>query len=404
VGRIWADDADRIAFAYSRDWLDDPRAMPISWSMPLREQPMVGGAAHAFFANLLPEGVVREAVAARLGISRDNDIALLRAIGGECAGALSIVDLDRSPPDPEEPRYEELQASRLRELTALDRVVPLLIGGTSTRLSLAGAQHKLPVAVLDGKLHLPLHGSPSTHILKLPHSELSHVPANEAFTSDLALRIGLDVVRVELLHATDPPSLLVERYDRRRSDDPWPVVRVHQEDICQALGLLPTRKYEQEGGPSFASIIELVRAGVRAPLIDVRRLLEWQAFAIVAGNSDGHAKNLSLLHEAGGSSLAPFYDLVSTRYYERLDRDLAAGVGGRRNPDEIGRAEWAALAEELGIGARLVKDLARGVAERCAGAVSACARDFRERYGDHPILQRLPRAIEARARRALRAI
>ena len=304
VGHVRVDDDERFCFSYDAAWSAREDRFPVSLTLPIAPHEYVGGPAHTFFSNLLPEAAVRQAICARLGISPANDFALLQAIGGECAGALSVVDPAQAPVDPDDFKYEEMSSKRLRELVA-DDAIPLLIGGSTTRLSLAGAQDKLPVAMLDGKLSLPLHAAPSTHILKLPNPRYPHLPANEAFSLGLARRLGLEVVDGELFTLTDPPSLLVTRYDRVPSDDPWPVRRLHQEDLCQATGLPPTRKYEAEGGPSLARAVTLVREHVDRPLIDVPRVLEWQAYNLVLGNSDGHAKNLSLLYADDGPKLAP---------------------------------------------------------------------------------------------------
>lgn len=398
VGRIRAVDGGRIGFTYDESWLGAESAFPISLSLPLASDEFAGGAGHAFFANLLPEGSARQAICARLGISVDNDLALLRAIGGECAGALSVVEPDEPPPDPEAYRYEKLRSDRLQSLVDSDDEPPLLLGGPGERMSLAGAQEKLPVAIIDGEIHLPQNAAPSTHIIKLPLRRYAHAPVNEAFVIGLAERVGLDVVKAELLQLTSPPSLIVERYDRRPSDDHWPVVRLHQEDLCQALGLSPATKYEQEGGPTLATAIELVRSHSNEPLLDVRRMIEWQAFNVVAGNSDGHGKNLSILYDGGEIRLAPFYDLLSTRHYESLARSLAMSVGGRRDPDTLQTTQWAELAGALGIGSRLVVDLVRGVAEQCGDAMDAWRAEFRERHGEQSILKTLPQKIAACAR------
>jgi serine/threonine-protein kinase HipA len=403
VGAVRIDDSGRFCFAYDPTWRSRDDCFPVSLTLPISSDEYVGGPAHTFFVNLLPEGAVRQAICARLGISPDNDFALLQAIGGECAGALSLVDPARPPADPDGFGYEELQRERLQDLVA-DGAIPLLIGGSTTRLSLAGAQDKLPVALLDGKLHLPLNTAPSTHILKLPNPRYPHLPANEAFALGLAHQLGFEVVRGELFTGTDPPSLLVTRYDRSPSDDPWPVRRLHQEDLCQATGLPPTRKYEAEGGLTLTRAVTVIRDHVARPLVDVPRVIEWQAYNIVLGNSDGHAKNLSILYSDAGVKLAPLYDLVSTREYERLDRKLAMGVGGRQNPDEIGRAEWIKLSEELRIGPRVVLDLVRDVAQRSLDALAGWTREFRDSNGDPSILQTLPRAITRRARRVLRSL
>lgn len=400
VGRLRTDDTGILSFTYEPQWVAQGTGFPLSIRLPLQTDEFVGGAAHAFFTNLLPEGDVRQSVCNRLGISSDNDFALLRAIGGDCAGAITILDAERSPSDSENERYEELDDQRLQQLLGGEAIVPLLVGGPAVRLSLAGAQDKIPVARLDGKLQLPYGGAPSTHIVKLPHRRYSHLPANEAFVTELARRIDLHVVSAELYDGTSPPSLLVERYDRRASDEKWPAIRLHQEDMCQAHGLPAARKYEQEGGPTLADVIRLVRDHVREPLVDVRRLIEWQAFNIVAGNSDGHGKNLSLLYELDGTvQLAPFYDLVSTRHYSGLDMNLAMSVGGRRNPDQIGPPQWEELAREVSVASRTIDGLVLGVAERCRDVMSECVAMFRSRPGTDSILQSLPVSIAKRAGR-----
>jgi serine/threonine-protein kinase HipA len=403
VGCVRVDDNGRLSFAYDATWCTRDDRFPVSLTLPLASHEYIGGPAHTFFANLLPEGAVRQAICARLGISPDNDFALLRAIGGECAGALSLIDPAQPPADPDEFSYEELQNERLQDLVA-DDAIPLLIGGSTTRLSLAGAQDKLPVALFDGKLHLPLNAAPSTHILKLPNPRYPHLPANEAFALGLAHHLGFEVARGELFAVTDPPSLLVTRYDRIPSEDPWPARRLHQEDLCQATGLPPAKKYETEGGLTLVRAITVIRDNVDRPLVDVPRVIEWQAYNLILGNSDGHAKNLSVIYSDDGLKLAPLYDLVSTRQYKRLDRKLAMGVGGRQNPDEIGRAEWIKLSGELRISERVVIDLVTDVAQRSLDVLAGWTREFRDLYGNQPILQTLPAAITKRARRVLRSL
>lgn len=404
VGVLRADEDQRFVFRYVDEWLNAADAFPVSITLPLSPDEIIGRSAHAFFANLLPEGGVRQAVCRRLGISEANDMELLRAIGGECAGALSVVSA-RTPLAQPEPEYEELSATRLQQLASDDdRVVPLLIGGAQTRLSLAGAQDKVPVAVLDGRIHLPLKSSPSTHILKLPNSRYPHLPQNEAFVLGLAQRCGLDVVRCELTRATKPVSLLVERYDRARDDKPWPARRLHQEDFCQALGFLPAQKYEQEGGPTLAQAVGVVRRSSIAPLADVPRLLKWQVFNAAAGNADGHGKNLSILYDDAGPRLSPFYDLVSTREYPNLDRLMAMSVGGRRNADELGRQQWIELAEEVDMRDRIVLELVRATLESVGGALEGWTKEFRAANGELPVLQTLPSRIRKQLRRLTGAL
>lgn len=392
-------DGDRMGLVYDRDWLVYEHRFPISLSLPLGTETVVGGVAHAFLKNLLPEGQVREAVCQRLGISVDNDVALLRAIGGECAGALSVVNRTAVSSKSSPGSYRPLDAKQLAAMVSREQV-PLLIAGPPTRLSLAGAQDKVPVALIDDRMHLPIAGAASTHILKLPHARFPHVPLNEMFVMGLAQRIGIDSARADLVLATDPPSLLVERYDRQRSGNR--VVRLHQEDLCQAIGLPPSSKYEQEGGPTLVSAIAIVRDHTRQPLVDVRRLVEWQAFNVVVGNCDGHGKNLSFLYAGRELDLAPFYDLMSTRAYTALDRRLAMSVGGRRDPNELHRSHWEAFAREAGLGPRVVVDIVSNVAERVLGDLPAWTAVYRERFGQRPVLETLPTSIRRSAQRLSR--
>lgn len=394
-------EGEQLGLHYEREWIAS-NGFPISLSLPVVDAPVVGGAAHAFLKNLLPEGQAREAVCRRLGISIDNDFALLRAIGGECAGALTIVEAG-APSSATADDYEVLGDRRLETLAKREGIVPLLLGGPPTRLSLAGAQDKLPVAVFDGTLYLPLMGSPSTHILKLPHATFAHVPLNEMYVMGLAARIGLAPASTELVTRTNPPCLLVERYDRVVGEGDH-VSRLHQEDLCQALGVSPLRKYEDEGGPSLARAITLIRSHTRQPIVDVRRLIEWQAFNVVAGNCDGHGKNLSILYEGGSLTLAPFYDLLSTRQYPALDRRLAMSVGGRREPTELHRAQWEALARDAGIQPRTVVDLVRDVAERAITELPTWTKEYRDRYGRRAILETIPRWIATSAKRVVRQL
>lgn len=404
VGALRVDALNHFCFRYLDEWLRADDAFPVSVTLPLSSTETMGGSAHAFFSNLLPEGNVRQEVCSRLGISVSNDVELLRALGGECAGALWIAETG-VPLELPENEYAELLPKQILQLTeGHDRIVPLLIGGAKTRLSLAGAQDKLPVAVFDGKIHWPRNGSPSTHILKLPNPRYPYLPENEAFLLGLARRAGLECPGFELVSLAKQRGLLVERYDRLRTDDPWPARRLHQEDFCQGLGLLSSQKYEQEGGPTFAQAVELVRTTAVAPLKDVQRLVEWQTFNAAAGNADGHGKNLSILYDKGGPRLAPFYDLVATREYRNLIRLLAMGIGGQRDADVLGREHWRTLAREIEVRDRAILELVGGALERLAEGLPGWTSEYRERYGEVPVLQTLPKRISKQVRRLQRAL
>jgi serine/threonine-protein kinase HipA len=208
-----------------------------------------------------------------------------------------------------------------------------------------------------------------------------------------------DVVHVELRPRRHSTLLLVRRYDRSTGPEPRQVSRLHQEDLCQALGLPPTRKYQGEGGPSLADCVALLRRQAREPLLDTRRLLRWAIFNLIAGNSDGHAKNLSLLYRDAVPQLAPFYDLVCTRRYAQIDRSLAQSLGGQADPDHIAAKHFAALAEELSIARRWLLDLVAELLDDAEPALKRATARFREAQGDHTVLRSIPPLIRKQCKR-----
>lgn len=335
----------------------------ISHALPLTTELQDG----SFFAKLLPEAAERERLAAVLGVSADNDFALLTAIGGDCAGALSLTfpSLSHVPP--------RARVSRDRRLTHALCVQLQTAGALSTivheglRLSLAGAQEKLPVILRGGELFLPEDTEPSTHILKLPSQSLRGLIDNEHFIMALAREAGLSVAPVAL-HTlpTGDTALLVERFDRRDGQ------RIHQEDFCQATGRSQHEKYETEGGPSLQEIVAVIRAACTAPARDIEALFRLVAFNTLVGNNDGHAKNIALLRD-DIIRLAPAYDLVCTRAWPQLSADLAIRIGGRRRAGDIDAAAWDDEARACQVAPRLVRDIVRDTLAKVETAAPAAA-------------------------------
>jgi serine/threonine-protein kinase HipA len=396
AGELWLDGADRFCFGYDESWLESQDSFAISLSLPLTDRVQVDGPARFFFQNLLPEGTLRTLVCRRLGLSEGNDFGLLRAIGGECAGALSITEQDAPPADE---GYRPLDEPELVEALAGFSALPRYTGRENIRLSLAGAQDKLPVCVQDGRYLLPVGGAPSSHILKLASRDFGHLPENETLCNAIATRMQVPTTRMSLERIGEHAFTLIERYDRRR-DDSGALLRVHQEDMCQCHGLAPTRKYEQEGGPSFADCFGTVAETSVDPARDIESMLRWQVFNLVAGNSDGHAKNVSMIVEGRDSRrLAPFYDLVCTRIYGSLDRRLAMGIGPASDPGQVKRTDWEALAHTVGVGRRWLLDIVADSVDRIHDASLDAARTFREEHGDSPVLESIPQVIRRQSRR-----
>ena len=218
------------------------------------------GLAHRFFANLLPEGGIRDQIVRDLKIA-NTDFDLLRAIGGECAGVLSILQAEHHPAA--EQKYHKLTDEELANLVARRGQVYTWTANERPRLSLAGTQDKCPLLVKDDIYWLPKKESPSSHILKFELADYRHLPAYETFTTMLAREIGLPVVAIQLRSIADTHYALIERYDRH-SLDGGQIRRLHQEDFCQALGFGHERKYQADGGPAFADCIGWFRT---CPLI-----------------------------------------------------------------------------------------------------------------------------------------
>nr|WP_145960638.1 HipA domain-containing protein [Acidiferrobacter sp. SPIII_3] len=225
------------------------------------------------------------------------------------------------------------------------------------------------------------------------------MPAYETFATRLAAAIGLPVVDIALRTVGRTRYAQIARYDRLW-DDSGEVQRLHQEDFCQALGYGHEKKYQEHGGPSFAQCYRLVQEASGEPAIDAQHLLRWQIFNVLAGNSDGHAKNLSLLHGPDDATrLAPFYDLVCTRAIERIDTHLALDVGGERNPSVMTQANWGALAKACDVRPQFLAKLVRETADRLQERIGAEREAFEARHGAYPALQRIEKIVNQQCRR-----
>lgn len=375
VGTLQVNQHGEMHFSYALEWLADSSRLAISFSLPKRPEPFRQRECRPFFAGLLPEESQRDAIAGALGISKRNDFAFLEALGGDVAGALSLWPEGETPPvaNPSE-RPRPLSDDELVGLLETLPTRPLLAGREGLRLSLAGAQSKLPVILVEGRVALPAAGQPTTHILKPPIARLLHTTENEALAMTLAAAVGLSVAPVEARTVAGRPYLLITRYDRR-FDESGQAHRLHQEDFCQALGVPPERKYAAEDGPTFRTSFELLRRATTHPAVAVLALLDAAIFNLIVGNADAHGKNFSLLYQAGTVSLAPLYDLLSTVAYPELSPKLAMKIAKRATLEEIGPETWTAFAEDVALGAPFVRRRVKELAD----ASRAAARQVAER-------------------------
>ncbi len=362
TGQLVQDDGGQMQFTYEEAWLNKPGAVPLSQSLPLRRETFKTKECRGFFGGILPEESKREIIARNLGISARNDYAMLERIGGECAGAVTFVPAGGALPE----RSYDYRKLSDKELAGILRELPhrpLLAGDEGVRLSLAGAQDKVAVRIEGGEVSVPLGGAPSTHILKPAVERFEGVVFNEALCMKLAAAAGLPAAGVETRTVDGIDFLVVDRYDRLhgQSAEGKPTLeRLHQEDFCQALGIVSELKYQIEGGPSLKQCFMLLRDVSSAPVIDLAKLLDAVIFNYLVGNNDAHGKNFSLLYkplEKGGreTRLSPLYDIVSTVYYPELSRDMAMKIGGEYSSEKIVAKDFEQLAEEAGLGRPLVR-------------------------------------------------
>jgi serine/threonine-protein kinase HipA len=386
-------DGRRLTFSYNADYLDLPGASPISRLLPLGPTVYEGEAVSAFFSNLLPEGGALTLVARQFGISKENVFGMLEAIGGDCAGAISVSASDSQP----EPTGSYRPVSEQDLSDELDRLPshPFLAGEEGVRLSLAGVQNKLPVFYDGDNYYIPEGVNPSSHILKTAIAHLDNTVINETFCMTLAARVGLPVPAAQVVTIGGKHVFMVERYDRRRTDS-GDTVRLHQEDFCQALGLPPELKYEKEGGPGFSDCFQLVEDWSSEPVPDAINLLNWVIFNFIIGNADAHGKNVSFLYNERLVRVAPFYDLISTAVYRHLDNMFAMRIGGQRDPRYLPQETLGKFAAEIRMSPRIVKQEFIKLMDSIEAISPQLLDEYRGKFGDLAILGEIARVIDYR--------
>jgi serine/threonine-protein kinase HipA len=341
-------DTDRqgARIRYDAAWRAEDQAFPISLTMPLAVPEHGPEVAVPWLMNLLPEGEPLRAMTRALGVAQDDILGLIAETGRDLAGALAI----GRPRPGDAPGFRVIETGE-----DLERIIealparPFLVGEEGVSMSLAGAQDKLPLAMVDGRLAIPTGGAASTHILKPDNPRLPGSVQNEALCMVLARRCGLAVAPVTTGLAGARSYLLVERYDRVNVDGH--AARVHQEDFCQALGRPPAAKYQhnQTGvpGPSLAEMFALVRRHMTAR--DITRLLDAVIFNVAIGNVDSHAKNYSILLRPRRAELAPLYDLMSGLDWPNITPNHAQDIGGQRRGRHVYGRHWRRMAQEAGL-------------------------------------------------------
>lgn len=390
---------DEYSFRYDPRYLASPSEGALSFALPLSEEAFDSDRTRAFFANLLPPAAVRQRLGASLHLSRNNLFGFLRAIGGDCAGAVALYPEGARPTPQDVERTRELsEAEAVAILASLKRRPLYAAGEAGYRYSGAGAQDKLIARVRDGRVILPLYGTPSTHIVKPPADGFADSVPNEYFCQRLAAAVGLSAAPCRILVLGGTGHFVSERYDRETvGGRPR---RLHQEDFCQLLSVDPESKYEEDGGPTIPRCFDVLRR-MRLPAPGQLAFLDAVAFNYLIGNADAHAKNISVVYRNGAPAFAPLYDLVCTAVYPELSRESAMRIGGDAAFDRITRESFARMGEACRVSPRLALDRLDALAARILPAARALADDCR---AAHPsaVYGRIVGVIEGQLARVAR--
>lgn len=390
VGNL-RDEANIWSFEYAPEWTISPAAFDLAPNLPRKGGKIIDGGTTRpvqwFFDNLLPEESARAVLAKEAQIQSTDAFGLLAHYGKESAGAITLL----APGEPlGESGYLALTDAELHE-----RISKLphqsLAAGAPKRMSNAGAQHKLAVAMCDGQLFYPKGDTPSTHILKPDHSDSDswpHSVANEYFVMQLAGRLGLRVPPVAIRFVPDP-IYLVERFDRRVSADE--THRLHIIDACQLLGIDRSFKYTAASVENLGRCVESCNRPARARL-DV---LAWVLFNLLTGNGDAHLKNLSFRVGAEGIELAPFYDLLSTECHRTSlgifprwpETELTTRIGAAGRFRDVTAEDFHTFAAQLGVNRRTASRLLADFTKRIQPAADALYAEFEQLHGPQGIVR-----------------
>ncbi len=404
TGRVVQDDKGRLSFTYNEGWRLAADTYPLSVSMPLALSEHGHAKIDPFLWGLLPDNeIVLDNWARKFHVSARNPFALIAYVGEDCAGAVQFVRPEKletisgvTPPTIE---WLDEAAIALRLRTLREDHSAWRIPRDTGQFSLAGAQPKTALLFDNNRWGVPSGRVPTTHILKPPSGDFDGHVENEHFCLELGRALGLPVADSRIMHFQDELAIVVERYDRVRTADG--LRRVHQEDVCQALAIPPTRKYQNEGGPGVRDVIELLKAYSANAQEDVRTFLDAVVFNWLIGGTDAHGKNYALLIGARARvRLAPLYDMASVLPYPDIDIErvkLSMKLGGEYRLRNIRLYHWRKLAEEVRVNPDALVQRVDELAIQLANHVAEIRSRMTEEGIAHPIIARLADTLVARA-------
>lgn len=410
AGYLGQDAHGHPTFRYADSWRQTPGAYPLSLALPLAQDSAPSATLSAVLWGLLPDNeALLQQWAARFHVSARNPVALLSHVGEDCAGAVQFVRSERlaavlaGEDDQQEPLSSHDIAQRLRRVR-VDHGAARQVDDVG-QFSLAGAQAKIALLQReDGGWAIPAGRIPTTHILKPPSGDYDGFVENEVFCLRLARQLGMSAAFAEMICVEDAQAISVRRFDRVRKADGWQ--RVHQEDFCQALGVMPHIKYQNQGGPGPADLARVLWEHSSQPRLDVENLLRALQFNYLIGGSDAHAKNYSLLIGAQGKvRLAPLYDISSALPYPNLQQrkiKMAMKIGSHYRWWDVRLLDWRATAEAMKLDADKALSQLFEMATHLPEIARRLHADFHAEGLRHPVLARLLDGIKASCQRCLR--
>jgi serine/threonine-protein kinase HipA len=392
VGHLLKEASGAISFRYDESWLSWSNTFPISMSLPLREDAFRGERVVAVCENLLPDSeILRRRVAEKVGAKGTDAYSLLSQIGRDCVGALQFIpEDDQTAYDTSGIQGEVISEQEIEKLLKNLARAPLgLDMDREFRISVAGAQEKTALLHYKGKWWKPHGTTPTTHILKTQIGtlqngvDLSNSVENEYYCLKLMAAFGLPTNAAEIAIFGKTAALVIERFDRKWTTDER-LLRVPQEDFCQALSCPPSLKYQSQGGPGIVDGLNLLKAS-DTPAEDQKAFLKAQVLFWLIGATDGHAKNFSIFLGRGGRfKLTPVYDVLTaqpsldTRQIERKHLKLAMSVGDSRHYriDEIKGRHFIQSAERAGLPGSLASEVLSEVSQIAETAINTIEKQL----------------------------
>lgn len=399
VGEYQRDRRGANSFTYATDWLSSPGRRSLSLSLPLRPGRISGAAVYNFFDNLLPDSRdIRERMVARFKANSTEPFDILSQVGRDCVGAIQLLPSGTESPDIkciDASPLSDVEIAKILQGHKSNKPLGMLDDTQDFRISLAGAQEKTALLHHNGRWCLPHNATPTTHILKLPIGEIrshdrvinmTHSVENEYLCLRIAKAFGFAVADCQIIQPDGVKALAVARFDRKMATDNSWIIRLPQEDFCQLTGTSPARKYEVDGGPGIAAVMQQLLGAVN-PQQDRETFMRTQVLFWLLGATDGHAKNFSIFIDAQDQyRMTPLYDILSAfpaiskkGLHEkdlRLAMSLKGSSGRKTECRMIGAQHFLNTAKEVGFPLSCMEQILHDMGSMAADVINKVADEL----------------------------